>query len=282
MDEQLVFFNGQILPLSQVRISPDDRGFNFADGVYEVLRFYKGQLFFASQHLERLKRSLAELKINYPEVNAVNNIIENLLEVNNLQQTDGLAYIQITRGDFPRIHQFPPANTPPTVYINVKEWKAFDLTKSQSIKAITFSDMRWGRCDIKSIALLPNIMSFQNALEHGAGEAIFIRDGVITEGSRTNIFGVKNGIVYTHPFSNSILPGITRQIVLDICEKENLKVLLFPIAESAISSFDEFFLTGTSPEISGICQINALKIGNGETGPITRFLQQEFEKLKAK
>ncbi len=265
-----VFFNGQYLELEQVRISPFDRGFQYADGVYEVMRTYFGKLFRASDHFERLKESLKQIRIKYSEVDQLENVIYRLIELNQFSGKDVSAYIQITRGEFfPRRHSFPPENVKPTVFVSVSVIHEESRSLPEGIKLIIVKDIRWSRCDIKSISLLPGVLANQHAVDEGAEEAIWERDGILYEGSHTNFWAVKDGIVYTAPLSNYILPGISRKVVIEVCRENSIRVTEEAVRKDELKSFDEFFITGTTTEVKPVIRIENWKIGGGKPGKIT-------------
>lgn len=279
MTDLLVYFNGSYIPKSKVSISPDDRGFLFADGIYEVLRSYQGKFFYYNKHIERLKYNLNEIRIEFTDFEKIKEIAQNLIRKNNLDNKDTLIYIQITRGAFKRMHQFPTEKVEPTVYITASPTRYFPDEVENGIKIITVPDERWSRCDIKTIALLPNILAQQNARDAGATEAVFVKDGLVTEGTHTSVFGVKEGKILTHPKDNKVLPSITREIVFEIAAKSNIRIMEVPIYENQLTSIDEFFIVGTSTEITPVVQINDYIVGNGKPGKITRKLQEVFKDL---
>ncbi len=272
----IVYFNTQYLPRTTVKISPDDRGFLFADGVYEVIRAYKGRLFRMDLHLKRLARSLRELKINGPSMERIAEISDALIQRNNLKDADAAIYIQITRGAAPRKHAFPKSAPSPTVYLNAFTVQPPVEAWEKGAKAITAPDIRWTRCDIKSVSLLPNVLASQAAAEAGAEDAIFIRDGFVTEGSHTNVCAVFKGRLQTHPKNNYILPGVTREVVLSLCAGLNIPVSQTPISANSLPRADELMLLGTSTEVMPIVQLDNRQVGNGKPGPITRKLQEAF------
>ena len=272
----IVYFNTQYLPRTTVKISPDDRGFLFADGVYEVIRAYKGRLFRMDLHLKRLARSLRELKINGPSMERIAEISDALIQRNNLKDADAAIYIQITRGAAPRKHAFPKSAPSPTVYLNAFTVQPPVEAWEKGAKAITAPDIRWTRCDIKSVSLLPNVLASQAAAEAGAEDAIFIRDGFVTEGSHTNVCAVFKGRLQTHPKNNYILPGVTREVVLSLCADLNIPVSQTPISANSLPRADELMLLGTSTEVMPIVQLDNRRVSNGKPGPITRKLQEAF------
>lgn len=275
----IAYLNGKYLPAEQLNISPNDRGFFFADGAYEVIRYYEGKPFQADEHLQRLARSIGELRITYQNVEQLKEVAQNLIKNNNLSSGQATVYIQITRGVAPRTHRFPPERTPATVYAYAAPFKPHQNELDNGTKIILVSDTRWSRCDIKSISLLPNILAHQLAIDNGATEAVFVRDGAVTEGTHTNFCGIFDGQLITGPRSNYILAGITREIVIQLCAKLNIPVKEFPILESDLKQADELLLVGTTVEITPIVQVDEWQVGSGKPGPITRSLQKKFYQL---
>jgi D-alanine transaminase len=271
----IVHLNGQFLPKEQARISPDDRGFLFADGVYEVVRAYRGHLFRAREHWDRFDASLQALRIARPAGLDFSAVCTELLQRNQLADAEATVYLQISRGAAPRKHAFP-AEVAATVYgfaapfaNPVEKWAG-------GVKVITVPDQRWARCDIKSISLLPNVLANQLAQEAGAHEAVLVRDGFALEGSLSNFAVVMDGVVRTAPRSNYILPGVTRLVALGLCSALGIPVKEFPVAESELRCAQEAMLFGTTNEVMPVVQINDRKVGDGQPGPITRQLQQAF------
>ncbi|MBN2347646.1 MAG: D-amino-acid transaminase [Bacteroidales bacterium] len=275
---EIVYLNGFFLTKNKALISPDDRGFNFADGVYEVIRYYKGQPFLFDEHIRRLERSLNAVKIVFNDTHELQNIFNRLILENRLNNLYAGIYLQITRGSAKRTHHFPKENLQCTIYATAFEKKPMLKQLKTGIKVISRPDIRWLRCDIKSIALLPNTLIFQEAVEHGADECILIRQGNITEGTHSNAFAVKNNKVYTHPDGNLILSGITRIAVRKICSELNIELIEEPVKQHEIHNYSEFFLTGTGNEIMPVVQIDNYIFGNGIPGKITREIQRAFFK----
>ena len=271
----LVYFNGDYLPLDEVRISPQDRGFLFADGAYEVVRVYNGRLFQNEAHIARLKRSLAELKIEGVDCDALRDIPLRLIEENNLTQGDATVYFQVTRGAAPRLHAFP-ADATPTVYLAATPFDPPVNDWENGIKVIVMPDIRWTRCDIKSVSLLPNVLANEQAHVNDAYEALFVRDGAITEGTCSNFGAIRDGCLYTYPEAHYILSGITRMVVLQLCQEIDLPVREYPILKSELPQLDEAFLMGTTTEVMPIVQIGDHKVGQGQPGPLTRKIQAAF------
>ncbi len=272
----IVYFNGQMMPKDEVRISPDDRGFVFGDGVYEVIRVYGGKLFEAGAHLDRLARSLRELKIRFGGVDRLEGISHRLLVENGLETGDAAVYIQVTRGAATRKHAFPAADTPPTVYVSAYAFDPPEEEWENGVNIILVPDIRWTRCDIKSVALLPNVLAAQRAAEAGAKEAVFVRDGAVTEGAHTNFAAVFNGEVRTAPYSNLILPGTTRNVAVSLCRELGIRVREFPILQHELTDTDEAMLWGTTTEVMPVVRIDGAPVGDGAAGPVTRRLQEAF------
>jgi D-alanine transaminase len=273
-DETIVYFNGQFLRKKDVRISPDDRGFLFGDGVYEVVRVYDGRLFEAEAHWKRLARSLRALRIDGPDPAAFADVARQLLADNDLQ--DAALYIQITRGAAPRKHYFPDPAIAPTVYASVFQPQLSRAKWSEGVKVILVPDMRWARCDIKTVALPPNVLASQRAREADVEEAVFVRDGALTEGSHTNVCAVFGGELVTYPKTPYILPGVTRDVVLDLCRQLGIPYREEAIFEHELGEADELMILGTTTEVMPVVQADHRTIGDGRPGPVTLRLQRAF------
>ncbi len=272
----IVYFNREYLPLDEVKISPYDRGFHYADGVYETLRTYNGKLFRFESHIKRLNFSLDELNIGFNNLNDFEFISLKLAEINKILPKDFSVYIQITRGvQFPRKHNYEK-NIIPTIFVSVSRLNDNSEQLEKGVKVILQEDIRWTRCDIKSISILPSILAKTRAVNQDAYEAIFYRDGKITEGSHTNFFAVKDSVVYTAPLSNFILEGITREVVLELCNEKKIPVVEDYIQVEQLKSYDEFFITGTTTEVTPIVKIDDSIVGNGLPGKVTRLIQKYF------
>jgi D-alanine transaminase len=278
-----LYLNDKYVEHEKATISPFDRGFLFSDGVYEVIRFYPPRGFFQVEaHLERMRYGLEQLRIQGIDVGKVRPIIEELVTRNGHKNSQAIAYIQVTRGSyFPRQHFFPPPSTPPTLLISTSPFKPHAEEIENGVEVLLEKDIRWSRCDIKTIALLPNILSRQRAVEHSACETIWSRDGFITEGTHTNFCAVKDGVLLTPRKSNHILSGITRQVVLHICRALKISCLETSLGETELSGFDECMIIGTTTEITPVVKINELKIGDGKPGVVTRRLQKELYRIIA-
>ncbi len=275
----IVYLNGKFLPKAQATISVDDRGFLFADGVYEVVRSYGGKLFEVDAHVQRMLNGLRVLRISIPEDFNLSDIAHELLEQNDLQNAEATIYCQITRGIAPsRTHAFPATPIAPTIYVAASPFAPLTEKRKTGIAAVTTPDIRWSRCDLKASGLLANCLAKQQAFESGAFEAIFVRDGVALEGSSSNLFVVREGIVTTNPETNYILPGITRQVVLDLCSSLGIATKEEAVLLELLFTADEVFVTHTTGEVMPVVQIDARAVSKGAPGPITRMLQTAFTK----
>lgn len=275
----LAYLNGQFVPRATASISVEDRGFVFGDGVYEVWRAIGGRLFERARHLQRLRFGLRELRIAQPGIvqsEVLETIAERLLAESGLGDGEATLYLEITRGAAPRTHQFPPAGTEPTVYATVNRFAPPEAVRARGAACITIPDIRWARCDIKTIQLLPNVLAKQEAAEHDAVDAILIRDGVVTESSHANVVGVLDGVVRTHPTNHQILAGVTRAVVIEIAREFGYEVREEEFAESDIARLDELFLVGTTTDVMPVVTVNGAPVGNGRPGPIAKRLHAEL------
>ena len=275
----LVYYNGNYVDNSKVAISPYDRGFLFADGVYEVIRAYRGRLFKSLDHLDRLAFGLKELRISGLDARALEPVALRLLRENKLEDGDALVYLQVTRGAAPRTHHFPPPETAPTIYATAKPCSSPIEQQQKGAAAIIVPDQRWTRCDLKTISLLPNTLAHQQAFEAGAFEAIFSRDGVLQEGTHSSILFVKDCVLVCPPLTNHLLPSITRKVVKSAASAESIRTTTRLCYESEIYDFDEVLMVGTAVEIVPLTSINGRSIAKGTPGPIAKRLQASFQKL---
>jgi D-alanine transaminase len=275
--KDIVYVNGSFVPRAEARVSVEDRGFVFGDGVYEVIRAINGRLFASRFHNDRLRRSLDGIRITLaggdsPERFA--DIGRQLLKENDLLSGEATVYMQVTRGATTRVHNFPPSQIQPTVYISVARFTPYAELARTGATAISHPDLRWGRCDLKTLNLLPNVLASQAAKERGAFEAMLIRDGVVTEGAKTNFFGVVNGSLRTHPCDTHILPGITRSVLRDLARDVGIALDETPIEEAEIPRLTELFLTGTTTDVMPVVKLNDRPVGDGKPGELTRRLQR--------
>lgn len=274
MSEGLLYLNGAYMPIAEGRVSVEDRGFQFGDGVYEVIRVYNGRPFRIGRHLARLERSLAGLEIPAPEPTPrIEEICGRVLG----GLREATIYLQVTRGAAPRKHAFPQA-AKPTFVAYAREIASFPPGKTTSLLSVL--DDRWGRCHLKVIALLPNILGRQKAAQAGCDEGLFVReDGRVTEGTASNAFLVKNGAVRTHPADHRILGGITRDAVLEVARGLGIAADERPFTLAEAAGADEFFMSGTTSEVMPATSIDGKKIGDGAAGPVTLRLQAAFGDL---
>ncbi|MBI3420296.1 MAG: aminotransferase class IV [Proteobacteria bacterium] len=274
----IVYLNGQYLLKDEARISPEDRGFIFGDGVYEATRALSGKLFEWPRHAKRLQWSLGELKIK-PAIamGELEKISLTLLEKNGLAQ-EAIVYLQITRGAAPRTHVFPPASVPCTVYLTASAFTPPHDLRKTGARVITVPDQRWTRCDLKTVNLLPAVLAKQQAQEAGAFEAVLTRDGVMIEGAYSSIFGVVNGVIRTHPLNQRILAGVTREVVVEIVRELKLPFEEKPIALAEVPNLSELFLTSSGNDVLPIAALDGNKIGNGMPGPVAQQLYAALAK----
>ncbi|MDO6655759.1 D-amino-acid transaminase [Anaerobacillus sp. 1_MG-2023] len=268
----LILFNQDLITREQATIDIEDRGYQFGDGVYEVIRIYNGSFFELEAHLERLERSASEIKISLPFTQKeIQEKIEQLAAANRLHS--GHVYMQVTRGVAPRNHPFP-AKSDPVLVAYTKEYEK-EPSRAPG-KAIFMEDIRWLRCDIKSLNLLGNVLAKQSATEQNVDEAIFHRGDLVTEGSSTNVFIVKNNILYTHPANNFILEGITRRVILSVASELGIQIKEEAFTKQELLESDEVFISSTTQEARPIVEVDGRQIGNGKEGEITSSLHAKF------
>lgn len=277
----LVYYNGSYMSKADVRIDPDDRGWLLGDGVYEVTPAYRGTFIALNRHVERLERSLREAAIPGSPRDDWRFIAQELLARNGLNEMDrAIVYMQVTRGVAPRTHAYPRVPVAPTVYAYAKPFRQ-NPEAEQGCQAITVSDTRWGRCDIKTISLIANCMANQRAYEAGAYEAIFVRDGAILEGTHTSVFAVIDGVVRTAPLSNYVLPAVTRALILELCQQNEIAFREATITESEFRRAEEVFLTGTTTEVLPVVRIDGRPVAMGDVGVVTQQLQKLYLAMTA-
>ncbi len=272
---EMAFVNGRFLPLAGASVSIEDRGFQFGDGVYEVIRTYRGRPFMLHAHLARLNRSAEAIGLRQPySLERWTGYMEEGLRL--AAFTESKIYVQITRGVAPRDHAYAP-QLEPTVVMTIRELHPLSpAVQTAGVDAITLDDVRWGRCDIKSLNLLPNVLARQQAKEAGAFEAILVKNGEVTEGSVSNVIIVDNRTLMTAPEGPRILSGVTREVVLRLARQEGLEVHeQYPSREKLFGA-PEVFLTGTTVEVLPVVRIDGKPIGSGEPGPVTRQLAKRF------
>jgi len=273
------FLNGKYLPLEECSISVLDRGFIFGDGIYELLTVYKNNPFYLDQHLARLQRSLAEVKIADPyDEKEWRKLINALIQQS--EHEDLAIYIQVSRGVAPRDHFFPES-IQPTVFAMANALPLVPKQQlEQGVELITSDDIRWQRCDIKVTSLLANILAKQEAAESSAIEAIMIRDDFALEGSASNLFVVKEGVVYTHPKDNLILPGITRDFVLELLQELGIEYKQQRIPKDWLYSADELWITSSTKEVLAATKIDQQSVANGMPGELWQKTYDLYQQRK--
>jgi D-alanine transaminase len=273
-----VFWNGRYQAIDEVGVHPNDRGFLLGDGVYEVVRIYRGRCFEMAAHEKRLVQSAASIGIALEGFQGMTEIVKNLLSKNSLPNGDGILYYQITRGTAPRKHFFPEPAVQANHYAYVQLLAVPDISTRPGASVVTLPDRRWLECHIKSIALLGSVLAVQKAKELHASEAVLHRDGVVTEGSHTNVFAVIDGVLKTHPANHLVLNGITRRVVLQLAKSSGVTCQESVFNLTELKSASEVFLTGTTVEIWPIIQLDGNPVGKGEIGPVTKGLQSLFDR----
>ncbi len=265
-----VYLNGRFLPESEAGISPLDRGFLFADAIYEVVRYDRGRPYRLAEHLDRMREGLEAIRIAAtPEFFAAAG--ERLLAENGLADKDAFVYAQVSRGAAPRYHAFPPEGTKPTVFAFARE---VDPPPSpEGGRAILLTDERWGRCDIKSVMLLANVLAAQKAREAGAIDAILVRDGFALEATKANLFLVSKGVLRTAPNGPRILPGVTRGAAIEAARRIGLAVEERAFTVEEMYAAQEVFLASTTLWTHPVVAVEGRPIGNGKAGPVARMIR---------
>ena len=273
----IVYLRGDYLPADEARVPVNDRGFLFADGIYEVTPAYRGQLFRWEQHRARMTNGLGALRIDF-DVASLKAVKEGLLERNGLTGVPvAYVYVQVTRGVAPRTHAFPDPPVAPTVYGFANQYNRPPMERwQQGYDAITIPDQRWARADIKAIALLPNVLAQQAAVDANVTDTIFVRDGIALEGSHANLFAVFDGVLTTAPRSNYILHGVTREFIIELAGGLGIPVEERAITLDELYAADEVFLSGTTTEVRPSVKIDGRTIGSGQVGPVSRSLFESF------
>ena len=275
----LVYLNGEYVPRERAVVPVDDRGFLFGDGVYEVSRALDGRVVDHDRHARRLARNLESMQIAGAGLDeaTLQTISERLLAEGGLAAGHGTVYVQVTRGSAPRTHHYPdPRRVRPTVYVSVSPFAPLDAARAAGVRVITVPDIRWGRCDLKVVNLLPNVMAKQAAVLAGAHEAVFVREGVVTEGAATSVFAVVDGTVRTHPLGTAVLPGVTREIVLELAHALGLPVREEAVRMEELLRADELFLTSTTNDVMPVVTVDDRTVGSGRPGEATRQLAEAF------
>ncbi len=273
----IVYLNGEYIPKDQAFISVDDRGFLFGDGIYEVTAIYRGKMFRWERHLARMQRGLGALRIDFDPV-SLEEVHNRLIQENDLGSAPiSYVYTEITRGVAKRTHKFPTEPHTPTVYLFAGQYNrpSRDVWE-KGFTSVTVHDVRWARRDIKTIQLLANVLGAQAGADHGVDEIIFTYEGMAIEGSHNNLFMVFGDTIVTHPLSNQVLPGITREVVFDLAEKTGHEIQERPVTVADMYKADEIFHSGTLSEVKPCVEVDGKMIGDGKVGPVSRALFDAF------
>ena len=266
------------MPLSTAMVHVEDRGYTFGDGVYEVVRVYDGHPFHLRQHLQRFRRSASAIQLPMvPSRRHWEQLSRKAIALSGYASAK--LYLQLTRGAAPREHAFPRAGRP-TALITIRPVGPLAVPPRRGVRVVTMPDLRWGRCDIKSINLLPNVLAKQHAKQRRAFETLLVKPGVgVTEGSSSNIFLVtRQGRIVTPPAGPTILSGITRSVAIALARQEGLDVAEAPISLQQLAQAKELFLTGTLTEVVPVVRWDNHVVGNGRPGPVTQWLAAAFRR----
>lgn len=274
-----VYLNGEFLPADKAQVSVYDRGYLLGDGVYEVIPVYAGKAFLLERHLQRLQNSLDGVRIENPHSNEQwTQIIEDLIAKNN--NGDQSLYLQVTRGVAPRDHIFPVGVAPSVFLMSNPLLPVAESWKIEGIKAITTADIRWMRCDIKAITLLANSLMKQQAQDAGAQEALLIRDNYLTEGSASNAYAVIDGVIFTAPKDEKVLPGITRDLIIELAAQADIPLHERAVSESALRNADEIWISSSTKEVVPVTLLDGEIVGSGKPGPIWQQMHALFQQYK--
>jgi D-alanine transaminase len=270
-----VYLNGEILPYHEAKVHVDDRGFTLADGIYDVIRVYNGRPFEIHRHMRHVARSAAALRLELdPDVAEIERLARQLVQ--DYGETDAQIYLQVTRGEAPRAHAFPKGVKPTTMITVKPAINPPPEVIARGEGAITLPDDRWGRCDVKTIGLTANVLARQRANEAGCYEAVFVRDGYITDCASCNVMAVFGSTLMTAPKTNYILGGITREVTLELARADGIDVVEESFRVEAFRAADEILLTGTNTGVMPIVRLDGAQVGSGAPGPITRRLVELF------
>ncbi|WP_368863839.1 D-amino-acid transaminase [Staphylococcus saprophyticus] len=272
-----VLINEKLVDEQDANVPYNDRGYVFGDGIYEYIRVYDNSVFTAKEHFERLLRSAKEigLELKY-SVEELTELIQELLSTNGV--INGGVYIQVTRGAAPRDHAFPTPSVETNIMAFTKSYDRSYKSLEEGINAITTEDIRWLRCDIKSLNLLGNVLAKEYAVKYNAQEAIQHRGDIVTEGSSSNVYAIKDGEIYTHPVNNYILNGITRMVIKSVAEDKGIPFNEETFTLDFLKSADEIIVSSTSIEVMPVVKLNGENVGDGQVGSITKSLQEGFNR----
>ncbi|KPK82371.1 MAG: hypothetical protein AMS25_02745 [Gemmatimonas sp. SM23_52] len=275
-NSELVYLNGEMVPYGEAKISVEDRGFNFSDGIYEVVRVVGGNAFRIEAHLDRFQSGARALEIELPLTReAVREAVSEVARANRIEE--GTVYVQLSRGAAPRKHAFPKGARPTLVMLARPFPGPAPEHLEKGVAVLTQPDLRWGYCEVKTVGLLPNVIAYQHARSEGCFEAILVRDGVVTEGSHSSTFCVRGGTVYTHPIDN-LLPSITRRYAIEAFRSEGVEVKEIGVPVEEFRAADEIFLAGTTTEVMPVVQIDGEVVSSGEPGELTRLGMQLYRR----
>lgn len=280
MPDKIVYLNGEYLPVEKAAVSVLDRGFLFGDGVYEVIPVYGGKLLRVDEHLQRLQNSLLRIGMGQPHnMDEWKIIFHALLEKN--PGEDRALYLQVTRGATPIRDLTASAEIRPTVFAMVNTIKPVDVSElAKGIEAITVDDFRWHACDIKSISLVANVMLREQATQANVADAIMVREGVVSEGTASNVFIVKNSIIKTPPKSSYLLPGITRDLVIELAQQNAMPCEICEITQDELATADEIWLTSSTREIAPVIKLDGAVVGGGQAGDFWRKMATIYQEYK--
>ena len=275
----MIYLNGRFMPIEDARIPVLDRGFIFGDGVYEVIPVYSRRPFRLQEHLQRLQASLDGIRLTNPHsVRDWAKLIEQLIEQNTPR--DQSVYLQVTRGVAKRDHAFPQGVSPTVFMMSNPLTTPPREQVVNGVGAVTATDNRWLRCDIKAVSLLPNVLLRQLAVDAGCVETVLIRDGLLTEGAASNIFVVSSGVLVTPPKSHLMLPGITYDVVLELAQAKSLPCEVRSVTETELRSSDEVWLTSSTREVQAIVTLDGKPVGAGQPGPLFRQMYGWYQDYK--
>ncbi len=271
---RVAYVDGHYSDLGRTTVPVEDRGLQFADSVYEVIALVAGRLIDLELHLARLSRSREGLGLPAPMTDAgLRVVLDEVLRRNRLR--DGLLYLQVTRGQAPRNHAFP-ARPRASLMVTLRAWSPFSSSLASGVAVVSGDDLRWQRCDLKTTGLLPNVLAKQHAHEAGAFECWMVRDGVVTEGSSSNAWIVRKGSVYTHPLCEHVLGGITREVILELADANDIEIVERGFSLSEAGTADEAFLTSTSSFVVPVVNFDGTDVGTGTPGPVTCRIRELY------
>lgn len=279
---EIAYVNGEFLPLDKAVVHVEDRGFQFADSVYEVIRTYGGRPFAVEEHLARLERSSAGIELELPySREQLTRLVQDA--VRRAEFSEAVIYIQVTRGRAKR-HRAFPVKAEPTLVLTVREGRApASRVRAEGVAVITVPDNRWARCDIKSVALLANVLAYRQAQKAGAADAIFVEPGgLISEATAGNVFIVAAGELRTPPKGSKALPGITREFILQSARAAGIPCAEKPVTKTELAEAAEVFLTSTTNEALPVGSVDGRRIGDGKAGPVTARVYEQFLRMFAK